>query len=236
MQRAGFQHIGFTAPVALVFWIAVLESGVHATIAGVILGALTPAVAAVPPGDFAHPISRLSGELTATVESRDRNGAEMLAANVEELGRQSESPLDRAERLFHPWSSYGILPLFALANSGVVLTRSSIGDAFGSPVLWGIALGLLIGKPLGISLFAWSAARAGIAMLPDGIRWRDVIALGLIAGIGFTVSIFITNLAFAEEPLIMAAKIGIFAVSLIAATGGWMAARQRDGRAAQRRS
>ena len=151
----------------------------------------------------------------------------MLAAEVEEMARQSESPLDRAERLFHPWSSYAILPLFALANSGISLTAGAINAATQSSIAAGVFLGLVVGKPLGITAFSWIAVRVGIASLPEEVRWRDMGALGVLAGIGFTVSLFITELAFEGDDLVVVAKLGIFAASILAAAGGFVAMRRK---------
>jgi NhaA family Na+:H+ antiporter len=225
MQRIGFTHMGFYAPVAMVFWLAVLESGVHATIAGVILGALTPARAYVPQTAFAETVHRLGDRLTRP-RDEDDSETEVLTGEVEELARQSESPLHRAERLFHPWSSYAILPLFALANSGLALAPDALGAAIGSPVAWAVFAGLVAGKPIGIAAFSWMAVRAGLARLPEGMKWRHVAAVGLLAGIGFTVSIFITDLAFADDALVAASKTGIFAASIVAALLGWVALRR----------
>jgi NhaA family Na+:H+ antiporter len=231
MQRVGFTHMGFYVPVAALFWIAVLESGVHATIAGVVLGALTPARALLSRQDLVHAVRVLDERLSAVEPNEERNAdrpeeTEMLLAEVEELARQSESPLDRAERLFHPWSSYVILPLFALANGGIALTADAMRAAVDSPVAWAIAVGLVVGKPLGITAFSWIAVRAGIASLPEGMNWRHLAGVGLLGGIGFTVSLFITDLAFDDAGLIATAKAGIFAASLVAATGGWLAMRR----------
>jgi NhaA family Na+:H+ antiporter len=231
MQRVGFTRMGIYAPVAAIFWIAVLESGVHATIAGVILGALTPPRALVPHPAFVRTTRELGDRLSNASAERSAD-TDMLAGEVEELARQSESPLDRAERLFHPWSSFAVLPLFALANSGIALTADAMQSAMHSPVAAGVLLGLVVGKPLGITAFSWIAVRAGIASVPEGLAWRHIPALGLLAGIGFTVSLFITDLAFEEATLIAAAKFGIFAASLLAAIGGWIGMRrswQRSG-------
>ncbi|MGE3276820.1 MAG: Na+/H+ antiporter NhaA [Vicinamibacterales bacterium] len=226
MQRAGFQHMGSYVPIAALFWFAVLESGVHATIAGVVLGALTPAHPLVPHPAFAGRIRRLGRGLEQATSDDDGERTEQLAAEVEESARQSESPLERAERLFHPWSSYAILPLFALANSGVALSGDALAEAVASPVSYGVLAGLVLGKPAGILLFAWMAVRSGVATLPDGISWRHVSAIGALAGIGFTVSLFITELAFSDDTLTTAAKIAIFAASLLAAGLGWLLTRR----------
>jgi NhaA family Na+:H+ antiporter len=225
MQRVGFTHMGFYVPVSALFWVAVLESGVHATIAGVILGALTPARAILPPTEFVRTAGRLGKRLSTAAGERGSE-TEMLTAEVEELARQSESPLDRAQRFFHPWSSFAVLPLFALANSGITVTAEGMEAAMRSPVAWGVSLGLVVGKPLGIGIFSWIFVRLGVAALPQGVQVRHLTAVGLLAGIGFTVSLFITDLAFDDEMLETSAKVGIFVASTMAALLGWITVRR----------
>jgi NhaA family Na+:H+ antiporter len=118
------------------------------------------------------------------------------------------------------------MPVFALANAGLALDSHELAAALAQPVTLGIALGLLVGKPLGITLAAWLAVKSGIAALPEGVDWRQIFGIGLLGGIGFTMSLFITNLAFQDVPeLITAAKVGIFAASLLAGTLGFLLLR-----------
>ena len=126
---------------------------------------------------------------------------------------------ERLETTFHPWTSYVVVPLFALANAGVVIDPAGIGGALASPVGLGVALGLVVGKPLGIVGASWLAVRSGVAALPGGIGWRQVMAVSAVAGIGFTVSLFIAQLALADTHLDQA-KVGIFAGSLVSAAFG----------------
>jgi len=136
------------------------------------------------------------------------------------------SPLQRMEHEMHHWVILGVMPIFALANAGITLDVDQLGTAIASPVTIGIALGLLVGKPLGITLCAWLAVRLGIATLPRGIRWRQIAGVGLLGGIGFTMSLFITNLAYLDAPeLIDTAKTGIFAASLVAGSLGYLVLR-----------
>jgi NhaA family Na+:H+ antiporter len=119
----------------------------------------------------------------------------------------------------HPWTSLLIVPLFALANAGVTLSASALDDAFSSPVTWGVVVGLVVGKPLGICAFAWLAVRLGVARLPSGGTWRQLVGTAALAGIGFTVSLFVTRLAFTRADLVDQATVGVLAASLLA-TGG----------------
>ncbi|HXU24516.1 MAG TPA: Na+/H+ antiporter NhaA [Tepidiformaceae bacterium] len=186
----GFRSKPVYLILALLFWLAVYKSGIHATIAGVVLAALTPAGARRPRGDQGEP--------------------------VEEV----DSSLDRLERLLHPWVSYLIVPVFALANAGLVLSSELVRDASTSHITLGIAMGLVVGKPVGVVLFSWLALRFGGARLPDGMTTYQLIGGGLLAGIGFTVSLFVTGLAFSDVQLTNDAKAGIFAASLIAGVLG----------------
>ncbi len=131
-----------------------------------------------------------------------------------------EPPLHELEHTLHPWVVFAIMPLFALANAGVQL-GGSIADALTSPVALGIVAGLIVGKQLGITLFAWLAVKSGVSELPEGIRWRHVYGAGWLAGIGFTMSLFISDLAFSDGWLVDAAKLGILVASLIAGVVGW---------------
>jgi NhaA family Na+:H+ antiporter len=181
LARAGVRSYGVYLIVGTVVWYAMLTSGVHATIGGVLLGLLTPAHA-------------VEGE--------------------------AKAPVDDLVHRLHPWVAYVIMPVFALCNAGVALDASSFGDAEAQRVAIGVALGLLIGKPVGITIFAWFAVRLGIAELPRGVSWFGIVGAGLLAGIGFTVALFIAALAFDEAALVAGAKIGILAASLLATVGG----------------
>jgi Na+/H+ antiporter NhaA len=145
--------------------------------------------------------------------------------------RNTESPLDRLERQLHPWVSYIIVPIFALANAGVAVTADSVNDAVGSAVTWGIALGLFVGKPVGILTATWLAERSGIASRPAGVTWHQVLGVGLLGGVGFTVALFITTLSFDSEVLTADAKMGILLGSITAAIVGYTYLRLLAGKA-----
>jgi len=136
---------------------------------------------------------------------------------LEAAARETLSPLERIETTLHPWSSFGIMPIFALANAGVALDPA----AFAEPIAIAVAVGLLLGKPLGIVLFGAVAIRVGFAQLPEGVGWGAMLGAGWLAGIGFTMALFIAGLAL-EGPLLDAAKTGVLAASLLAAAAGML--------------
>lgn len=181
VRRAGVQAIWLYVVLGILLWAAVYKSGIHATIAGVVLASLAP---------------------------------------VE--GDVGDSVLDRLEVALHPWVSYGIVPLFALVNAGVAVSSGLVGDSLTSPVSLGIATGLVIGKPAGIVAACFVAARLRIAELPSNADYGHLLGLGLVAGVGFTVSLFITNLAFDSARLVDEAKLGILAASTFAGAIGFV--------------
>ena len=187
----GIRNVVVYAVLAMLTWLAVHESGVHATVAGVAMGLAMPVAA-----------SRSSSP------SADGD-------------RDDAAPLYRLEHTLHPWSSLLVVPLFALANAGIDLGGGVLGDAAASPIAVGVAIGLAVGKPVGIMLFAAIAVRAGIAALPENVDWREMAGVSMIAGIGFTVSIFISGLAFDDALLVDEAKIGIICGSAVAGALGF---------------
>jgi Na+:H+ antiporter, NhaA family len=207
LRRAQVWYVPVYAVLGLAVWGFTLESGVHATIAGVALGLLTPAKPLLGQPEAEQVAARLSNDLDVTVEDiRD------ISFDL----RESVSVAERLEDLLHPWTSYLVIPIFALANTGIPLTADGIGDAATSPITAGIVLGLVIGKLLGVTAFAWLAVRFGIARLPDAVTWRHVTGMAALAGIGFTVSIFVTGVALADD-LQTEAKIGVLVASVLAA-------------------
>jgi NhaA family Na+:H+ antiporter len=199
--------------LGIVIWVATLRSGIHATIAGVAIGLLTPA----------RPLN--TGELQRSPLPQREDSAGDDGPSAEEAAmhrvrvRISLPVTDHLEHLLHPWTSYLILPIFALANAGVALSVEDLGGSLSSPVTLGIVAGLVLGKLVGISGFAWLSVRLG-ARLPRGVRWRHVVGLAALAGIGFTMSLFISSLAFAGTELESQAKVGILAGSLLAGAIG----------------
>ena len=220
MIRGGVRSPNIYLIASLAFWAAMLGSGVHATIAGVILGATTPIRPWFSLYSFEKGATRQLRRFKRALSLGDFDRAEAIMGQVEELSRGTESQLDRRLRQVHPWSSYVVLPLFALANSGVALNADSLGRAASSGITWGILLGLVLGKPLGIVGFAWLATRLRIASAPEGTSWGQVAGVGVVAGIGFTVSLFITGLAFDDPRQIADAKIGVLVASVLAGAIG----------------
>ena len=220
MHRARVVYAPLIAIAGFALWFTVYESGIHATIAGVIMGMLTPA----------RPIqSELEAEeLVNVLENDDDIRADEVRATAT-LICGSVSACDRLIAALHPWTAYLIVPIFALANAGIILSADSITSP--SAVMSGVAVALVAGKFIGVTLFSWVAVRLGFGRLPDGVRWGHVMGVGAVAGIGFTVSLFITGLAFDDTAIQDDAKIGILAASIIAALAGAaiLAAAARSG-------
>lgn len=197
--------------IGIAVWLATFESGVHATIAGAALGLLTPA-RPTDPGGFADVLEE------ASALSAEPDAGQLKAVQLQ--SNEVVSVAERLENLLHPWTSYLVIPLFALANAGVVLSFEAVGDALSSNVAIGIVAGLVVGKIVGISGATWLAVRLKLGRLPDGVQWRHVVGTSAVAGIGFTVSLFITALAFDDAQLIAEAKIGVLFASLSAGVAG----------------
>lgn len=216
-QRVGVRSLVPYVLLAGFLWLAVFESGVHATIAGVVLGFLTPAVAFYSP-------PRAAGFLRARlteISGADGDLGETALLETSRVAKESISPLARLEQGLHPWSAYVILPLFALANAGVQISADGIADALSGPIGLGILLGLVVGAPLGGVLFAWSIVRLGPGRMPDGLDWPAIGGVAPLKGIGFTIAIFISVLAFEEAELQEQAKLAVLVASAIAASIGF---------------
>ena len=212
------------AVLGIGLWLCFLLSGVHATIAGVLLALTVPASSFINPTAFLersrYVLDRFenAGEKGEHVLTNEERQAALHALN--HAAYKLEPPLHELEHALHPWVVFGIMPVFALVNAGLPL-GGDIGKALTSPVAFGIVVGLVLGKQLGITLFAWLAVKLGVSELPNGINWRHVYGAGWLAGIGFTMSLFITDLAFSDGTLVDAAKLGILVASLIAGAVGW---------------
>ncbi len=218
MRRAGVGSIAAYAVVGAGLWLTLHASGIHATLAGVVLGLMAPT----------QPVRR--PELIDAAELADASSQPPRGPTAGAAG-ETVSVVEWLEHVLHPWTSFVVVPLFALANAGIPLSRDTIGDAMTSPVAGGIVVGLVAGKVVGISGFAWLAVRLRIARLPENTTWSDIVAVSAVAGIGFTVSIFVTGLAFGGDPLEDVAKVAVMVASLLAAAIGStllvMAARRR---------
>jgi len=209
MRRMNVRYTPVYVAAGMGLWLAVYESGVHATIAGVVMGMLTPA------------LPRQSEiEAEAIVDTLELQ-PELCVDDVRDISAAIRDSVSLCERLIdalHPWTSYVIVPVFALANAGIALSTATLSDP--SAVLLGVAAGLVIGKLVGVAGCTWLAVRLGIAELPADVRWRHVVGIGALAGIGFTVSLFITALAFDDLAQQDDAKVGILAASVAAAVLG----------------
>ncbi|KMY69295.1 Na(+)/H(+) antiporter NhaA [Desulfocarbo indianensis] len=212
--------------LSLGLWLAFLYSGVHATVAGVLAALAIPASRRSDPENFLANLRWLTGRFEACVEE---NGVCILRNHEQHANLQAmhglilsaEPPLQRLEHGLHPWVSFAIMPVFALANAGVPL-GGDLGASLGHPAALGVIVGLVLGKPAGVMLFSWLAVRLGWASLPGGVSWRQMLGAGCLAGIGFTMSIFIAGLAFGRAELLNLAKTGVLAASLAAGLLGWL--------------
>lgn len=226
LNRAGIRQ---TLPYALVgalLWYALLASGIHATIAGIVLAFAIPARPARTPAHFDKRIEELHSafrcERDADTPSDPLSSPRMASiANAMERSAQSvQSPLERLEHGLSPWVTFVVIPLFALANAGIDLGGIAWHEALSSRVTLGVFMGLVVGKFVGISVFSWLAVRFGLARLPEGVTWKSLLGAAWLAGIGFTMSLFIAQLAFQEPDAIAQAKLGILLASALSAILG----------------
>jgi NhaA family Na+:H+ antiporter len=212
MQRLGIRNKLAYVPAAAVTWAGIYAAGVHPTIAGVIVGVITPVRAWLGPDGFVRGVER---ELAALSEpGAAKLSSHALAETLRQVDlarREAMSPAESLIETLHPWVAFGIMPIFAFANAGVTVGASAGGPAE-SAVMVGVIVGLVVGKPLGIVLVSVAALKSRLAVLPAGVTVRHLLVLGVVAGVGFTMSIFISQLAF-EEPLLGAAKLGVLIAS-----------------------
>ncbi|GIU97883.1 MAG: Na(+)/H(+) antiporter NhaA [Actinomycetota bacterium] len=227
-RRIGVRAIGVYGVLGAVFWLELHNAGIHPTMAGVVLGLLAPAVPFQRPAAVSREARRMAEQTSDDVEIADEDAPSWL--RLAALSREAISPLARTEHTLLPWSSFVIVPIFALANAGVRLSGESVAGVFSGTVALGVFLGLTVGKPLGIWLASTIAVRTGIGALPSGVRMRHVALMGVTAGIGFTVSLFIAELAFAGAELLDEAKLAILAASLVAGAAALLLFRATAGR------
>jgi NhaA family Na+:H+ antiporter len=188
MRKFQLNRVSLYIPVGALLWYCMYRAGVHPTLAGVVLGMMTPNI--------------------------PRKGTDLIDSDDDVV-----SVIEWLENKLHPFSSFLIVPLFAFANTGVQISQSSISAAINSPIAWGIFFGLVVGKPLGIVVSSWSAKRVGLGEYPEGANSLKILATGSAAGIGFTVAIFIANLAFDERAI---QEMAIFAVIIASLVSGAM--------------
>jgi NhaA family Na+:H+ antiporter len=211
IRRRGVRYMPVYAVLGAAVWFATYRSGVHATVAGVALGLLTPARPLMPEVDADRVAGELSGDTAVSA-------AEVRAISFRI--RESVPVAERLQDLLHPWTSFVVVPLFALANAGVEVSSGALADAATSPVTLGVVLGLVVGKTVGVAGAVALGRRLGLGVLPPGVTMRHVVGMGGLAGIGFTVSLFVTGLAFGDGALADQAKLGILAASVLAAAVG----------------
>jgi NhaA family Na+:H+ antiporter len=202
-------------------WLALHESGVHATIIGAVLGLMAPT----------RPLRQR--ELVDVEKLTDISTVE-TAHETASLARESVSVVEWLEHILHPWTSFLVLPLFALANAGIPLGAHALGDATTSRITYGVVVGLVVGKTIGVTLFAWIAVKLRVGALPSEVRWADMFGIGVVAGIGFTVSIFVAQLAFDDAAAVDEAKIGVLAASILAGLLGALVISRASRRATAR--
>ena len=226
-NRGGIRKPLPYAIVGVLLWIAVHASGLHATLAGILLAITIPARPAHSPALFERRINELQAAFRAdrrsTQTSDDPLSNDRMASIAEAMEHSAaavQSPLQRVEHTLTPWVTFVIIPLFALANAGIDLSSIEWAQALSNKVTVGVLAGLVIGKCVGVSLFSWIAVRWGIARLPSDVQWRHLIGAAWLAGIGFTMSLFISQLAFANPENVEQAKLGILLGSAFSATVG----------------
>jgi NhaA family Na+:H+ antiporter len=216
LGRLGVRSFPVYALIGLGVWLAFHQSGIHATIAGVILGLMTPARSYLSEGLFGEILERAGQVLQGGGWSAERHRAEKVR-RFQWAARETIPPLEYLEHALHPWVGFVIMPVFALANAGVPIHLSDLG----APVATAVIAGLVVGKPLGIVLLSWLAVKVNIGKLPQGVTWRMMIAGGCLAGIGFTMALFIAGLAL-DDALLDTAKIGVLAGSVLSAIVGML--------------
>jgi len=223
-NRLGIQKTAFYVLFGLALWLAFLKSGVHATIAGVLLALTVPARRRVDEVSFKERALSFLGTMEVG-EKDDRHNQEAIQA-LEILSKGAETPLARMEHALHGWVAFFIMPVFALANAGVDLRGISILEALLHPVAMGIVLGLFVGKQVGVAIFSWLAIKLNIAEMPKGVTWKQLYGVAVLTGVGFTMSLFIASLSFVADPEVLdLAKTGILTASLLAGAVGYVLLR-----------
>ncbi|MCX2838435.1 Na+/H+ antiporter NhaA [Salinimicrobium sp. CDJ15-81-2] len=223
LNKTGIKHLSLYILLGIVLWLAFLDSGIHPTLAGVLFSLTIPIKPKLESGDFqqrtkSHVQELEKIDLVNTHLLTDKKQQNILET-IRNDTKHTHPPLLRLENALTGFNAFFIIPVFALANAGVELSLG-ISEVLSSPLGLGILTGLVLGKVCGITAFSYLGAKLGFARLPVGLRWKHIVGVGLIAGIGFTMSLFITNLAFADENLVQVAKISILLASLVAAIAG----------------
>jgi len=224
LNLIGARKVHAYSVLGIILWLAFLKSGVHATVAGVLLALTIPATTVI---DRKKYLERTRNCLDKFEEEGIRDGSDFttyrqraLLQAIENGTELVEAPLQKLEHNLHPLVAFFIMPVFALANAGVDL-RTDILAALTNPISIGIILGLVVEKQVGITAFAWLITKLGLSKMIKGVTWKQIYGASMLAGIGFTMSLFISNLAFSDPAMLTSAKIGILAASFISALLGW---------------
>lgn len=230
MNRVGARHPLIYTVLGLGLWLAFLQSGIHATVAGVLLALTIPARERINPDAFLARSEKILGEFRRADEAGDRTQAGATRSTALSLlaedCRNAESPMLRFEHVLLPWIKHVIMPVFALANAGVIFGSNALAS-LASPISVGVICGLALGKPIGIVGFSWLGIRLRLARLPEDVNWRQIIGVGALAGIGFTMSLFIADLAFGNAAELETAKMGILGASVVAGIAGMLLLMKR---------
>lgn len=223
------RHVYSLAPyilLGIVLWFCVYQSGVHSTIAGVLLAFAIPSGSRVDIIGFmdwsGKKVEKANAEFDESSPLVSQKEYITDIAQLSKVAQEAVPPSVRLEQALHPWVYFAILPLFALTNADVVLIGVDISTFFSNPALVGIFLGLVLGKPIGVLLFSFIIVKLKVAQLPAQVNWGHMIGAGILAGVGFTMSIFVANLAFSDPGVISAAKVGILSASLVAGITGYL--------------
>ncbi|MEM9996171.1 MAG: Na+/H+ antiporter NhaA [Bacteroidota bacterium] len=231
MNRLGVMRTAVYVVLGLALWVCFLKSGVHATIGGVLAALAIPATRRLDAPGFLKKAEYYLKEIREDAQP----GTQLMTADqrdavhaLETISKAADAPLTRFEHALHGWIAFFVMPVFALANAGVAIP-SDFGALLASPVMLGIVLGLVVGKQIGVFGFAYAAVKLGIASLPSGVTWKQVYGVSLLTGIGFTMSIFIANLAFVDAADLDAAKLAILIASTISGVAGYLLLRSSSG-------
>lgn len=228
MQRFGVRSAFAYLVPGVLLWFGLLRFGVHPTLAGVLLGLLTPAAPLRRREASGDTVARALREFDDRSQADQHNLADLISPlrQLKDAQRELLPPATRVQMTLHPWVAYGVMPLFALANAGVSLDALDLSGGAARTIAIAVFISLLCGKPLGIFVASWCAVRLGWCRLPDGVDFRGIALVGCLAGIGFTMAIFIATLAFAgHDTLLSAAKLGVVVASGVAAAVGLLFGR-----------
>lgn len=225
MQRFGVRRALAYVPAAFIVWVGMLRAGVHPTVAGVVVGLVTPVRSWYGRRGFLVVARRAVNDLGDRSKWQDDHAVGARLRELEHARREALPPVVRLSTALHPWVAFGIMPLFALANAGVDLRSIDMSGAGAALIAFGVAIGLLLGKPIGVFLASFLSVKLGLCALPRGVDWRGIALVGLVAGIGFTMAIFIAGLALPAPERLGVAKLAVLLGSGAAGIAGMLGGR-----------